>query len=136
MKVDADKLFELAKQARVNSHSPYSNFAVGASLVTDDGQYYTGSNVENACYAMGQCAEASAIGGMITGGGRMIRAVMIVTDTAEPVFSCGGCLQRISEFASADTEVISATLNGKIETHKFTKLYPMAFTAKSLNANA
>lgn len=133
MNINTEKMFELASKARQNAYAPHSKFAVGACVLTEAGQYFVGGNVENACYAMGQCAEASAIGTMIATGARKIRAIMIVADTKVPIFPCGGCLQKISEFATDDTEVICCNLRGaKGERHPFTRLYPMMFGQDAL----
>ena len=89
-----DRLSEMiaaAESARARAYAPYSGFAVGAALLDDEGRIHAGCNVENAAYPQGQCAEASAIGQMVLGGGRRLRAVVVVGDAAEPVSPCGGC---------------------------------------------
>lgn len=114
VKVDIEQLFKRACAARTNAYAPYSGFPVGACIVTDNGEYYSGCNVENACYSMGQCAEVGAIGDMVRVQGKpTIRAVLVVADSVEPVFPCGGCLQKISEFADDQTEIIGTNLQGE-----------------------
>ena len=133
MSINIEKMFELASKARDNAYAPHSKFSVGACVLTDSGEYFVGGNVENACYAMGQCAEASAIGSMIVTGERKISAVMVVSDTKVPIFPCGGCLQKISEFSTDETEVICCNLRGaKGERHLFSTLYPMSFGQEAL----
>jgi cytidine deaminase len=112
MKYDPKKLFELARSAREHAYAPYSHFKVGACLFADDGVYYSGCNVENASYPQGQCAEPTAIGNMMVSGGRHILAILVLTDTKEGVFPCGGCLQKLSEFVTQETQVLIANLQG------------------------
>lgn len=113
------QLFTAARDARANAHAPYSNFRVGAALAAG-GKIYRGCNVENAAYPEGLCAEAAAIAAMVGDGVRRIDQVMIVAEGAERgsgrvdwVLPCGGCLQKIAEFASADTPLTLATPAGK-----------------------
>lgn len=137
MKQDIDivKMFQLACQARENAYAPYSKFAVGSCVWADDGNYYLGGNVENACYALGACSEVTAIGNMVVNGPRKIRAIMVVTDTTDPIPPCGGCLQKISEFADEDTEVICQTLTGKMAHHPFSEFFPIIFNKTSLQSH-
>lgn len=106
-------LYEAATAIREKSYSPYSHFAVGAAILADDGQIYAGCNIENAAYPQGNCAEASAIAAMIAGGARRIERIYVVGNGAAPVTPCGGCRQRIREFADPDVEVISHGLDGQ-----------------------
>lgn len=104
------QLFTAARDARANAHAPYSNFRVGAALAAG-GKIYRGCNVENAAYPEGLCAEAAAIAAMVGDGVKRIDRVMVVAEgEASP---CGGCLQKIAEFASADTPLTVATPAGK-----------------------
>jgi cytidine deaminase len=93
----------LAVQAR--AHAPYSRFLVGAALVDDLGSTHAGCNVENAAYPQGVCAEAGAISAMVAGGGRHIRGLLVVGTGAQWVTPCGGCRQKIREFAAPHTPV-------------------------------
>ncbi|HVY98261.1 MAG TPA: cytidine deaminase [Dongiaceae bacterium] len=99
------RLIAAAKSARARAHAPYSKFKVGAAILADDGRIYGGCNVENAAYPNGVCAEASAISAMVLGGGRRIREIAVIGGGKALVTPCGGCRQRIAEFASADTPV-------------------------------
>jgi cytidine deaminase len=112
MPVTDDDLLAAAEAVRKRAHAPYSNFKVGAALVAEDGQIYAGCNVENAAYPIGNCAEASAIAAMIAGGARRILKIYTTGPGKEPVTPCGGCRQRIREFASLDTPVISQGVDG------------------------
>jgi cytidine deaminase len=105
-------LFEAAERVRARAHVPYSHFQVGAAILADDGQIYAGCNVENAAYPLGNCAEASAIAAMIAGGGRRITRIFITGPGAAPVTPCGGCRQRIREFAEPETPVICLGVDG------------------------
>ncbi|VAW21909.1 Cytidine deaminase [hydrothermal vent metagenome] len=105
-------LFDAAKLVRKNAHVPYSRFHVGAAILADDGKIYAGCNVENAAYPLGSCAEASAISAMIAGGGRRIEQIFIIGSGREPVTPCGGCRQRIREFAAPDTIIICFGIDG------------------------
>ena len=128
MKCNPQKMLEIALAARKNAHAPYSNFKVGAAVFGDDGQYYGGCNIENASYPQSQCAEPTAMANMVLGGGHYVEAVLVVSDTPEGVFPCGGCLQRLSEFVTADTEVLIANLSGIVQTRRFSELFNMQFT--------
>jgi cytidine deaminase len=97
-----EELFAAAAAARAHAYAPYSGFAVGAAIRAEDGRVYAGANVENACYPMGQCAEAAAIGAMVSAGARQIRAIAVIAGGSEPCTPCGGCRQRIAEFATPD----------------------------------
>ena len=99
------KLIEAAKAARAQAHAPYSKFKVGAAILADDGRIYSGCNVENAAYPNGVCAETSAISAMVLGGGKRIREIAVIGGGKNLVTPCGGCRQRIAEFATADTPV-------------------------------
>ena len=123
----APALFEAARAVRERAYAPYSSFAVGAALLADDGRIYTGANVENAAFPQGQCAEASAIGAMIAGGGRRIAAICVVAGGERLIAPCGGCRQRLAEFAGpevpvhlADREAVRATVSvGELLPHGF-----------------
>jgi len=106
------ELFAAAEAVRKRAHAPYSNFHVGAALLADDGKIYAGCNVENAAYPLGNCAEASAIAAMIAGGARRILKIYTTGPGRKPVTPCGGCRQRIREFAALDTPVISQGVEG------------------------
>jgi cytidine deaminase len=104
-----EKLFAAAAAVRQHSYAPYSGFAVGAALRTPSGAVYSGANVENAAYPLGFCAEAAVIAAMVAAGEREIAEILVLADGAEPVMPCGACRQRLSEFATAETKVHSAS---------------------------
>lgn len=116
-----------ANSARAHAHAPYSNFAVGACLRGKSGRLYSGCNVENAAYPQGQCAEATAIGVMVAGGEKAIAEILVVADCPEPISPCGGCRQRLREFAGADTPVHLCGLDGLRRTVTLGELLPLSF---------
>jgi len=110
-------LFDIACTVRANAHAPYSGFKVGAAIRSSSGEVYAGCNVENAAYPEGTCAEAGAIAAMIAAGETQIAEVLVVADSPQPVSPCGGCRQKLAEFASGDAKVVLADLTGpKVET--------------------
>ena len=100
-----EKLFEAAKQVREKAYVPYSKFKVGVAILTNDNTIITGCNVENAAYPQSQCAEASAIGNMLSSGYQIIKEVLVIGSGNLLCSPCGGCRQRIREFASLSTPV-------------------------------
>lgn len=126
---DAPKeLIDLAFKVQKKSYSPYSKFKVGAAILADDGQTYGGCNVENVSYPLGQCAEASAISAMISNGATKIQQVLIASPNKDYCPPCGGCRQKIREFADADTMVHLMTSDGKSKSMTLGELLPMAFS--------
>jgi cytidine deaminase len=109
--IDQD-LFEAAQKVRKHAHVPYSGFRVGAAILADDDKIYAGCNVENAAYPQGNCAEASAISAMLAGGGRRIKHILTTGPGDQPVTPCGGCRQRIREFADFDTPITCLGADG------------------------
>ena len=120
-------LFEAAEAVRVHAHAPYSRFQVGAAILADDGRIYVGCNVENAAYPVGNCAEPSAIAAMLAGGGRRIKRIYVTGPGAAPVTPCGGCRQRIREFADLDVTVISHGVEGAPLEQTLEQLLPHSF---------
>ena len=116
-----------ARRALVNAHAPYSRFRVGACVRTAGGGLYTGCNVENASYPVTQCAEATAIGAMVTSGEREIAEVLVVTERAEPCPPCGRCLQQLAEFARPQVPIHLCGPEGVRLTTTLGELLPMAF---------
>ena len=128
-------LFQQATQARDQAYAPYSNFYVGAALLTKKGEVYCGCNVENAAYPSTQCAEANAVGNMIVGGEKEIKEIVIVLksqfkDGKEIIGTpCGNCRQILSEFANQDTAIhIYTPEEGYKKTYKMQELLPGAFS--------
>ena len=125
-------LIEKARAARNHAHAPYSGFKVGAALRTVSGRVYVGCNVENASYPEGTCAETGAIAAMVADGETQIAEVAIIADSPHPISPCGGCRQRLAEFAGDDTPVVMASLNGQQATATLSALLPAAFASGSM----
>jgi cytidine deaminase len=120
-------LFKAALAAQANSHAPYSHFPVGAAVRTASGRIFAGANVENVSYPEGICAEAAAIGAMVTAGERVIVEVLTIADGELVTTCCGGCRQRLAEFAGPDTPVHAAGPDGIRRTFTLAELLPAAF---------
>jgi len=129
----APELRDAAVAARANAHCPYSGYAVGAAIRTASGQVFTGCNVENAAYPEGTCAEAGAIAAMVLAGERTIREVAVVTDGEAPGTPCGGCRQRLREFAGPDVVVEASTVGGVTTRSTMAELLPDSFGPERLN---
>jgi len=127
MTVADSDLFAAAEAVRAKAYAPYSRFSVGAAILADDGNIYAGCNIENAAYPIGNCAEASAIAAMIAGGGRRITRIYVTGPGAAPVTPCGGCRQRIREFADQDVVVISHGVDGAPLRQTVAQLLPYSF---------
>lgn len=136
MHADDTLLFDAAEAMRARAYAPYSNFHVGVAILADDGRIYSGCNVENAAYPLGNCAEASAIAAMIAGGGRRIRRVYVTGPGAAPVTPCGGCRQRLREFADPDAVVVSHGVQGKPLAQTLGQLLPHSFGPEFLAGDA
>ena len=105
-------LMDAALRAREQAYAPYSKFAVGAAVMDEHGRMHAGCNVENAAYPQGVCAEAGAISAMVLAGGRAIQAVAVAAHAAQPVTPCGGCRQKLREFAEGSTPVLMVDPTG------------------------
>lgn len=123
------KLIDAATAVRANAHAPHSGYRVGAALLDDTGAIHTGCNVENAAFPEGTCAEANAIGSMVAAGGKRIVAIAAVggADGIEACTPCGGCRQRIREFADENTRVILLGEGKRIDRYTIDELLPAAF---------
>lgn len=110
-----------------NSHAPYSGVHVAAAVECPDGQVHYGVNVENAAYPQGVCAEASAISSAVTGGQKSLKRVWLASSLPGFIWPCGGCRQKIWEFADAGCEVVSVAADGATETHAIETLLPLGF---------
>jgi len=101
-------LLTAARAAQARAYAPYSHFLVGAAVLDEHGRVHAGCNVENAAYPQGVCAEAGALSAMVLAGGTRVRAAVVVGDGAAPVTPCGGCRQKLREFAAPDTPILVA----------------------------
>jgi cytidine deaminase len=124
-------LEDAARDIRERAYAPYSNFKVGAALRTVGGTIYTGVNVENVAYPEGTCAEAGAIAAMIAGGESEIAEVCVIAESPLPVTPCGGCRQKLREFAGPEVRVTMTTVAGNKMVMSMAELLPGAFTQEN-----
>ncbi|MBR2657996.1 MAG: cytidine deaminase [Loktanella sp.] len=122
-------LIDTARAVRENAYVPYSKFKVGAAIRTTSGNVYAGCNVENVAYPEGTCAEAGAIAAMVAGGDTRIAEITVIADSPKPVSPCGGCRQKIAEFADGDVVVTLATMDGIVLHTTVAELLPGSFDA-------
>ncbi|AZR73149.1 cytidine deaminase [Anoxybacter fermentans] len=122
-----EMLLERAKSARKKAYTPYSNFQVGAALLTKNGKIYEGCNIENASYGLSNCAERTAIFKAVSEGEKEFEAIAVVADTLKPVPPCGACRQVISEF-NPKMKVILGNLKGDVSEYTIDQLLPGAFS--------
>ena len=122
-------LLNLATAVRLRAYAPYSRFLVGAAIRTASGATFTGCNVENVAYPEGTCAEAGAIAAMVAAGETQIAEMLVIADSPSPVPPCGGCRQKIAEFAGPDVQVTLCTTDGMRKTMTVADLLPGLFTA-------
>jgi cytidine deaminase len=122
-----ERLLQAARTVRQHAHAPYSRFAVGAALLDEQGRVFAGCNVENAAYPQSLCAEAVALGALVAAGGKRVRAAVVVGDAAQPVTPCGGCRQKLREFAADHAPVWSADSQGWRARHTLGALLPAGF---------
>lgn len=122
-------LLKAATDVRARAYAPYSQFQVGAALRSASGAVHVGCNVENVAYPEGTCAEAGAIAAMIAAGDTRIAEVFVIADSPAPVPPCGGCRQKIAEFADPEVRVTLATTDGLQKVMTVAELLPGLFTA-------
>jgi len=128
MDAELDKdLLERARAAMDKAHAPYSNFPVGALVRGASGTWYAGCNVENAAYPSGNCAETSAIAALVLAGERRIEEVVVMGRGEALVTPCGGCRQRLREFASDEVEIHICGPEGRRKTVTLGDLLPLSF---------
>ncbi len=126
------KMLAEARTAIAKAYAPYSRFPVGAALLGANGRIYAGCNVENASYPQGCCAEASAVSAMVADGERRIVAALVVGDGPALVAPCGGCRQRLNEFAPPATPILLCGPEGLRRKVTLGELLPLAFGPRNL----
>lgn len=127
---ELQKLIQAAIETRKQSYSPYSNFAVGAAVLSNDGYIYGGCNIENASYGLTNCAERTAIFNAVSDGKRNLSAIAVVADTDRPCSPCGACRQVIGEFKIPC--IIMANLKGEYKEVTLEELLPFSFSNTDL----
>lgn len=125
-------LFDAARMAMAKSHSPYSNFPVGAALLCDDGRVFSGANIEVISYPEGWCAETTAIAHLVMAGGGTVTDIAVVAEKKDLITPCGGCRQRLAEFAGANARIHLCNQDGIVETITLSELFPRGFEAEVL----
>jgi cytidine deaminase len=125
-------LFLAARAAMAKCHAPYSKFPVGAAIRTVDGRVYSGANIEVASFPEGWCAETTALAHYVMGGGGEIADIAVVAERMDRITPCGGCRQRLAEFAGPDTRLYLCDQAGVVETVTVGALLPYAFEGRTL----
>ncbi len=125
------ELVKAARKAKRYSHSPFSNYRVGAALLTSTGKIYTGCNIENSSYSLTICAERTALFKAVSEGEKKFVAIAISNDDKEFASPCGACRQVINELAG-EIDIILTNGKGKIKKFKTSELLPYPFTSKNL----
>jgi len=128
-----NELIAAAKAARLNAYAPYSKFLVGAAVRDEHGHIHSGCNIENAAYPQGWCAETSAITAMIMAGGHSITEVAVIGGGEGLCTPCGGCRQKIREFAKGDVKIHVCGEDGKVkQSFTLNELLPSSFGPENL----
>ena len=133
MRADVQELFDAAVAVQANAYVPYSHFPVGVAVRSATGRVYVGCNVENAAYPQGLCAEAGAIAAMVSAGERELAVVLTVCDGDMLSTCCGGCRQKIREFATAATVIHAAGPEGVRRSYSIEDLLPDSFGPENLS---
>lgn len=120
------ELINIARQAQQQAYAPYSDFRVGAALLTAAGQVYTGANIENASYGLTVCAERIAVFKAVLAGERLLQSIAIIGGGSGYIYPCGACLQVLAEFAPHIT-VIVANEKDEIKEYNLSELLPQVF---------
>ena len=136
--ISVEQLIAEARAAREKAYAPYSNFKVGAAVLTRDGNIYHGCNIENASYGLTNCAERTAFFSAIADGCKPgdFAQIAVVGDTEGPVSPCGACRQVILELGGGDLVVILANLENAVDISSPTALLPGAFSNADLSSAA
>ena len=125
-------LFDAAWEAMQKTHSPYSKFPVGAALRTEGGRIYSGCNIEIAAYPEGWCAEATMLGHYVMGGRGKITGICVVAEKIAKCMPCGGCRQRLAEFAGPETKLYLCDATGIVEETTLGAIFPRGFGGDGL----
>ena len=126
------ELFEAARAAMAKAHAPYSKFPVGAAIRTEDGRIFAGANIEVASYPEGWCAETTALGHYVMGGGGKITEIAVVAERMARITPCGGCRQRLAEFAGPDAKLHLCDETGVVQTLTMAEILPLGFAGDIL----
>ncbi|RNB78465.1 cytidine deaminase [Brevibacillus nitrificans] len=130
--MDKQALMKQAIEARKRAYVPYSQFQVGAALLTEEGKVYLGGNIENAAYSLCNCAERTALFKAYSEGDKQYRALAVAADTPKAVSPCGACRQVMAELCPPEMPVYLTNLNGDVWETTVSALLPGAFTKEDL----
>lgn len=127
--MDEQDLIDAALAVRQKAYCKYSDYYVGTALLDEQGRMHVGCNVENAAYPEGSCAESNAIGAMVAAGGKAIHTIVVVGghDEVEDCTPCGGCRQKIAEFATPETRIVLIRPGGHTREFRIDDLLPRSF---------
>ena len=131
MKKEYQELLKAANNAKLNAYAPYSNFNVGAAVLTDDGKIFSGCNIENSSYGLTICAERTAIFNAVANGTSKFKAIAITSDNSDIIPPCGACRQVLFELAG-DIDVIMSGGSKRTKIVRLKKLLPFPFTGNNL----
>ena len=127
------ELLQIANKVKLNSYSPYSNFKVGAVLLSESGNLYTGVNVENSSYGLTNCAERPAVFKAISEGDKNFKTIVLVSDAEDFITPCGACRQVLMEICGKDLEVVMSNSDNEIRILKLEELLPLSFNKEYLD---
>jgi cytidine deaminase len=127
-------LLRASLDARSRSHSPYSKYAVGAAILDEQGRIHAGANIENAAYPQGWCAEATALGAMVMAGGKQAMALLVTGPGPDVITPCGGCRQKLREFAAPELQIIAGDPGGIRQEWTLEELLPHSFGPQHLES--
>lgn len=125
--MDDKELLNVANQAKERAYAPYSNFRVGAALLTEDNKVYSGINVENASHGATVCAERTAVCKAVSEGNKKFKAIAIASDSDDYIYPCGICRQVLSEFNDGSMRIICSKRSGEYISFTLEELLPSAF---------
>jgi len=126
-------LWTAARAAQSKAYAPYSHYQVGVAVLDEHGGIHSGCNIENAAYPQGWCAEASALSALVMAGASRVRAVLLTGSGSVWVTPCGGCRQKLREFAQPDIPVYCANAEALGPIHTLGELLPHSFGPEHLN---
>ena len=133
MEINEKQLFDVANQAMKKAYAPYSHYTVGAAILCDNGQIYSGVNIENASYGLTNCAERTAIFKAVSEGAKHVLAIIITNGTDIKSKPCGACRQVMSEFMGSDDIVYLAKQKNDFKEYTFKEILPLAFSDKDMD---
>jgi cytidine deaminase len=132
MDKEQQELFSAAQSVLKNSYSPYSNYQVGASVLSESGKIYTGTNIENVSYGLTICAESAAIAQMVSMGDKQIKSLLVMANHDSMCTPCGACRQRIAEFSTSKTKIHMCNVNKVQKTTELHDLLPYTFNNENI----